>query len=257
MDYAVEIETYRLKAEETINVLGREKQLWIPILTLAYFFEGIGQVNGLVSSILQYAATSHQDRQIQDEQENQDLQIVKFLDEIGLKLAKDKDSIKGNVIGWVPISVFYSHLIDEETAKNIGINPVNPKYFTQKKLSHVLNRLGLKTEKRRGGYSWYLDENVINAIKSRYGMVEPVQETLDLGLCSQGSQGSQGSQTSVENTNGCEGGEHREGCEGERSPTDSTNGCEGGEHREESNIHDSSQGSQNGDWLIKPKDDED
>ena len=258
LDYAIEIETYRLKAEETINVLGREKQLWIPILTLAYFFEGIGQVNGLVSSILQYAATSHQDRQIQDEQENQDLQIVRFLDVVGLKLANDKDSIKGNVLGWVPISVLYSHLLDEEVTKNIGLSPINPKFFTQKKLSHTLNRLGLKTEKRRGGYSWYLDDNTLNVIKARYGMVEPVQETLDLGLCSQGSQGSQGSQTGVDSTNECEGGEHREGREGKTSPINSTNECEGGEHREEMNVHDSSQGSQNdsGNYLITPKDDD-
>ena len=249
LDYSIEIETYRLRAEETINVLGREKQLWTPMLTFAYFFEAIGQKTDLVKSILNYALISHQDRQIQDEQENQDLRIAKFLWDVGVKIAKDETSLKGNPEGWVPISVLYHHLVDEETAK---LYDVNPTYFNQKKLSHTLKRLGIKTERKRGGYSWFVTEDEVKLVKQRLGLDEG---TLDSH--SQGSPRSQGSHLGVDATNECEGSEGSEHGEGKGRLDDFTNECEGSEGSEVLENNESSQGSprsQDGDWLIRPKD---
>ena len=148
---------------------------WTPIITLALFFEkhGIGEI---LSQIKQKITQSSHDRQIQDEQESRDMQILKFCDEVGIELGENEGEIKGNKLGWIPTEVFYRHLIPEDVAPKYGINP---EFFSRSKFTQTLRRLGFKSDKKKGGISWLITRKEVEDVKERMGMTEPKQETPD------------------------------------------------------------------------------
>jgi len=175
LDYADEVNELKDEARELLSISGRELNLWTPIITLALFFQKHG-IENLVKKIQDKTNESSKDRQLYDEEENRELLMINFCDEIGVTLTDNDDSIKNNPKGWIPTEELYKRLIDEENASKYGINP---EYFSRKKFSETLRRIGLKKEKKKGGISWLITRREIDEIKERMGMIEPKQATLD------------------------------------------------------------------------------
>jgi len=213
LDYADEITKLEKDATNLLSVSGRELKLWTPIITMALFFEKYG-IADLCNKIQTKTIESAKDRQLQDEQESKDMQIIVFLDEIGVILTEKEDNIKGNPKGWIPIQNLYEHLAKEPEKYDINIE-----YFSRNKLTQTLRRLGLKREKKTGGYSWLVTRSEVNEVKERMGLVL-------------GSEGSEGSEGSVLHTNENEQTEHNEHNEQKVTLTNFTNENEHNEHNE-------------------------
>ena len=175
LDYADEIYNLQEEAKHLIPVSGRELKLWTPIITLALFFEKHGK-SGLVALIQDKAKESSEDRQIQDEQDNNDMRILRYCDDVGISLSEKTDELKNNPRGWIPTEVFYSHLIAEDVAPIYGINP---EYYSRPKFTQALRRLGFKSEKKKGGISFLITKEQVIDVKERMGMIEPKQQTLN------------------------------------------------------------------------------
>ena len=143
---------------------------------------------------------SSKDRQIQDEEESNDMQIVKFCEEVGIGLGETEEKIKGNPLGWIPTEPFYQNLIADGIAQKYGINP---EYYWRSKFTQSLKRLGFKREKKRGGISWLVTRKTVDDVKEIMGMTEPKTEPKieDVKLSSFSSKSSFGSHSGVTSTN--------------------------------------------------------
>lgn len=163
LDYAIDVETWKQKASEHIPVFGRERQLWLPLFTLAYFFNSF-DVKGVVDSVLEYSTRSHKERQLTDEEESLDYRIAKFLE------------TRINLDEWQTTNDIHKSLMTEEYKEQYQIYDK----FTQNKLSHVLKRLGLKKEHKMKGSSWYITKSEVIKVHQRLGIIEysPKQEKL-------------------------------------------------------------------------------
>jgi len=170
LDYADEIKELSKEARKNQTVTGRELKLWIPIITMALFFEKHG-IEGLVNTIQIKTTESSQERQIQDEEESKDMQIIKYLDIIGVQLGEDETILNGNPTGWLLISELYKHLIADSEKYD-----VNEEYFKRWNLTQTLRRLGLKTNRKKKGISWLITRKEIDEVKERMGMIEPKQQ---------------------------------------------------------------------------------
>ncbi len=175
LDYANEIYELQDEARNLLSISGRELRLWTPIITLALFFQKHG-IENLVKKIQDKTNESSKDRQLYDEEESRDLQLIDFCDKIGVTLTEQEYSIKNNPKGWIPTDELYKRLIDEENASKYGINP---EYFSRKKFSETLRRIGLKKEKKEGGISWLITRKEVDEIRERMGMIEPKKAPLD------------------------------------------------------------------------------
>jgi len=195
LDYGNEIYELQDEARNLLEISGRELRLWTPIITFAYFFEKYG-IENLVEKIQKKTTESSKDRSMIDEEESRDIQIIKYCDEIGVAWTEKEDHIKGNTKGWIPTEELYKHLIDEENASKYGINP---DWFSRRKFSETMRRIGVKKERKQGGISWLITRIEINEIKERMGMMEPKQQTLPFS--SEGSVGSFGSVPNLTPTN--------------------------------------------------------
>jgi len=167
LDYANEISVLQDEARKILSVSGRELQLWTPIITLSLFFEKHG-IPGLVDAIKNSVTQSSQDRQLLDEQESKDLRLLNFLADKGIDLANNKDIIKNNPIGWIPVSELYNHF--KVFAADYEINT---EYFTRNTLTQTLHRLGFKQTRKEGGISWFITPETVKDVKTRQE-IEPI-----------------------------------------------------------------------------------
>lgn len=159
LDYANEINSLKQEALKILDLPGREKLLWTPIVTLAIFFENHG-IADLVKSILNLAYKSSKDRQISDESDNLDYRIVRYLETQVVEK------------GWKTISELYNGLVLRASDFEIKID-----YYSRHKLTDTLTRLGLKKERKESGISWLISREEINELKTRLGMVTETTET--------------------------------------------------------------------------------
>ena len=166
LDYAYEIYDLQKEAQAKCKVSGRELQLWTPIVTLALFFEKHG-LTGIIENIQNFTGISSHSRQLEDEETNYDLKILRFIDKDGVKIANDPDINTKNVIGWITIGELYERL---ESPENLKEYEINPDYFKRKHLTATLQRLGFVSERKSPGISYYVTRNVVNEIKERMGM---------------------------------------------------------------------------------------
>jgi hypothetical protein len=186
LDHANEIYDLQDEARRLLSLSGRELQLWTPIITLALFFERHG-ISGLVDKIKESSKQSSEDRQILDEQESKDLRVLRFLDEQGVRLAKDHDVIKGNPDGWIPIGKLFDYL-----AQISGNYEIDMDFFTSRTLSQTLKRFGFKTARKEAGYSWLITKDSVTEVKQRMDYGIPNQKP-DLTITSFTSEGSESS----------------------------------------------------------------
>ena len=161
LDYGDEILKLKDEAGKILSVSGRELQLWLPIITLALFFEKHG-IKNLVNTVKDYVTQFSKERKIYDQEESRDLAVLGFIDELAVDFAKDKEMIKGNPTGWIPHTILYKELEMRQDQYDIDFN-----YFGKKTLSNTLIRLGLKKERKQGGFSWLITRTIIDEIKQR------------------------------------------------------------------------------------------
>lgn len=164
LDYVNEINGLKIEAQKLLPVSGREKLLWIPIITLALFFERHG-VEKVVASVIALATASSKGRQLTDEQDNLDYRIVNYLE---TQITEQ---------GWKTISDLYKSIVEREEEYQI-----NSKWFTRSKLSETLKRLGMMTERKESGISWLISKEEVEAVKKRLGIgaektTEPTSST--------------------------------------------------------------------------------
>ena len=163
LDYANEIYDLQNEASNILKISGRELKLWTPIITLASFFEK-HKVKNLIFHINRKTLQSSEDRQIQDEEESNDLKVIKFLDEVALTIPQDNR--KESPEGWIPIGVLWKYL--EDKSQDFSINT---EYFKRPKLSHALRRLGLKRDRKTSGMCWLITKKEIKDVKERMGLL--------------------------------------------------------------------------------------
>ncbi|MCH7560274.1 MAG: hypothetical protein IIC67_02715 [Thaumarchaeota archaeon] len=173
LDYADQIYNLQKEAKSKLCVSGRELQLWIPIMTLALFFEKFG-ISGLVDNVAFSVSESFENRQLSDEEESKDLKVLSYLDDYGVSIAVNDTYLKDNPKGWIAIALLYSHfrgMMDDYE--------INPEYFTRHVLTQTLRRLGFKQTKKQAGISWLITRQEVDEIRKRMGFVEYKDDSLD------------------------------------------------------------------------------
>ena len=176
LDYGLEISELQYEAKKLLSISGRELKLWTPIITMSMFFEKHGIPN-LTQQMKIKSKISVEDRQQQDEQETQELKILRFIDEVILELVDEIAEQKKNPKGWIPITEIYLRLAIDDS-KFAKLYDINLEYYYRTHLTQDLKRLGFKTGKKAGGYSWLITQDSIKDVKERMGMAEPQQKTL-------------------------------------------------------------------------------
>jgi hypothetical protein len=163
LDYADEVIKIQSEAREMLDVSGRELQLWTPIITLALFFERYCGLN-IVETVKNTVTTSKADRQLFDEQESNDLKVLNFLSDVGVKIGQDENKRKENPPSWVPSKVLYDEILKCE---DYGFSS---EWFHVKGLTQILRRLGFRSEKKVAGISWEINQTKVDEIKKRWGL---------------------------------------------------------------------------------------
>jgi len=159
LDYGAEIYDLQQEARGLLPLSGRELQLWTPIITIAKFFENHGMPN-LISQMKIKSKISVEDRQQQDEQETQELKILRFIDEVIFPNVDEIATEKKNPKGWVPVGEIYNKLKNKLTTDSddtyANKYEINLEYYPRSRLTQDLKRLGFKQSKKAGGYSWLI-----------------------------------------------------------------------------------------------------
>ena len=159
LDYGYEIYKLIPEARQLIKELsGRELKLWLPIVTLALFFEKHG-VEGLIEKIRAKMLTTSEDKKISDLEENNDFRILTILTKLESIPIRSRD--------------LYNKL-NEELAKEYNLEKLSDII-----LKESLERLGFRQKRDGKGTKW---ENIttekIDEAKERVGLVSPTQATL-------------------------------------------------------------------------------
>lgn len=173
LDYADEIIDLQEEARSKLTVSGREMQLWLPIMTLALFFEKHG-CKELISKVLENVTTSSENRQLTDEQESRDLRVLNYLNDYGVDIAQNENYLKNNSKGWIPITQLYHYFQDKFPEYEI-----HPDYFTRNVLTETLKRFGFHQAKKEGGISWLITRNEVDEVKKRNGYFDSTDGNLD------------------------------------------------------------------------------
>lgn len=162
MDYGNEIHDIQDEARSLLKVSGRAQQLWLPIVTLALFFEKHG-VRGLLSAIESTITQSTQDRKLQEEEESLEVKVVRFLDDICTKASNDGSN------SWITASDLYSNLMADEKKWGLSIE-----WFKQKKLGEILVRLGFKKRRLDKGVQYQITKETVNEVKQRLEIIDNI-----------------------------------------------------------------------------------
>jgi len=159
LDYTDIIETLKQKAEETMPVSGRERELWHPILTLANLFESFG-LQGIIEKVRKFALESSDTRQSTDEEENPDYKIVSYLAD----LVAQNDTIQTS-----PSELW------ADFDKKMDQFGFDKKYYGERRFSNTLHRLGLVAKRTNKKRYYTITEAAVTLMKQRLGMI-PVSE---------------------------------------------------------------------------------
>jgi hypothetical protein len=168
LEYADQIYDLQEEAATKLGITGRELQLWVPIMTLAVFFEKFG-VDGLTESVILNMKKSKEDRQLSDEEESKDLKVLDYLSKFGIDLALNEKNDKAhNPIGWIAIQLLYNGF----SAIMQGTYQINPEFFTRRTLSKTLDRFGFNKTKKQDGISYLITKTTVDDVKLRMGIIE-------------------------------------------------------------------------------------
>ena len=165
LDYGHEINQLQDEARKLSSLSGRELLVWLPIFTLALFFQNAG-CEGLTAKMISKSSSSSESRQMEDEEEI-DLKVLKFIYQVGINIEDSSQK------GWKYTKSLYNSL--KNMAEDYGIKA---EYLTDKSLSNYLLRLGFKKKRLSKGFGFLIDEETIKDCKERFGITEVKQDTL-------------------------------------------------------------------------------
>jgi len=158
LDYGDEIYDLIPKARQHLKELsGREMKLWLPIMTMALFYEKHG-VTGIVDKITTKILHTSEDKKISDIEDNIDFKILQILDKLGTIPTRSR-----------PLY----HTINEELQKQWKLDPLG-----DAKVKQSLERLGFRNKRTDQAVEWSVTKEKIQEAKERVGLVEPTQATL-------------------------------------------------------------------------------
>jgi len=170
LDYGDEIYELIPKAKQLIKELsGRELKLWLPIMTMALFYETHG-VTGIVDKITAKMLHTSEDKKISDIEDNIDFKILQILEKIETVPIQSRPLYK---------------TINDELQKEWKLDTLG-----DVKVKQSLERLGFRNKRTGQAVVWSITKEKIQEAKERIGLVEPTQATLSQ---------SDSSNTSVEN----------------------------------------------------------
>jgi len=136
---------------------SRERELWLPLFTLAKFFEENG-VENLSANLTEYAKTASKYRHQEESGTNATILIG-----VLFELVKDP--------GYYPITT-----IKERFGKEFD----NDSWVTGKFLGNLLRRLGFEEKRRVGrGYEYFIKPEKVKELTQRYGIERQISHTLN------------------------------------------------------------------------------
>lgn len=170
LDYGIEVKSLIPEARGLFTeVSGRELNLWLPIVTIALFFEKHGVV-GLVDKIMAKLSVNSEEKKTKDAEQNDEVKILTVL------LETNPDNIpKRSRELYASINRGLSDLYNLEPVNDVS-------------LCNYLENLGFTPRRDSKGTHWINITAVkINEAKTRCGMIKESQATLSESDSSVGS----------------------------------------------------------------------
>ena len=159
LDYGDEIYDLIPKAESLIKELsGREMKLWLPVITMALFYQNHG-VEGLIDKITAKMLFTSEDKKIADLEDNTDFKILQILEQTAT----------------IPITSKQLYgLINDELGKQFNVERLDDKIIKES-----LERLGFRNKRTSKAIQWTnLTPEKIREAKERVGLIQTTQATL-------------------------------------------------------------------------------
>jgi len=179
LDYADEIYELIPQAKSLIKELsGREMKLWLPVITIALFYQNHG-IEKLVEKITAKMLLTSEDKKISDLEDNTDFKILQIMDSENIQQLPTTSKM----------------LYDKINAELE--NQFSMEHQSDKKIKESLERLGFRNKRTSRGIEWTnITFEKIQEAKERVGLIESTQITLsesDSGNASVGNATSVGS----------------------------------------------------------------
>ena len=170
LDHADEVKSLIPEARGLFTeVSGREMNLWLPLVTIALFFEKHGKV-GLVDKLMAKLSVNSEEKKTKDAEQNDEVKILTVL------LEANPDSIPKR-------SRQLYAFINRGMNELYNLEPVN-----DVSLCNYLENLGFTPRRDNKGTHWInLNAVKINEAKERCGMIKESQATLSESDSSVGS----------------------------------------------------------------------
>ena len=158
LDYGDEIYELIPKARQLVKELsGREMKLWLPIMTMALFFENHG-VEGIIEKVTAKMLQTSEEKKISDLEDNLDFMILQILDKM------EEIPIQSRQL---------YNIINGKLQQQWNLDAL-----ADAKIKQSLERLGFRPKRLPKGIVWSITREKIQEAKERVGLVEPTQATL-------------------------------------------------------------------------------
>ena len=159
LDYGDEIYGLIPEAKSLIKeISGREMKLWLPIITMALFYQNYG-VEGLIDKITAKMLLTSEDKKISDLEDNTDFKILQILEQTATIPTTSKQ--------------LYG-LINDELTKQFNLERLSDKIIKES-----LEKLGFRNKRTSKAVEWInLIPEKIREAKERVGLIQTTQSTL-------------------------------------------------------------------------------
>ncbi|MDF2426047.1 MAG: primase C-terminal domain-containing protein [Nitrosopumilus sp.] len=159
LDYADEIHDLIPEAKSLIKEQsGREMKLWLPIITMALFYQNHG-VEGLIDKIMAKILLTSEDKKISDIEDNNDFKILQILEQAATIPTTSKQLY---------------NFINDDLARQFNLERLGDKIIKES-----LERLGFRNKRTSKSVEWVnLTSEKIQEAKERVGLIQPTQTTL-------------------------------------------------------------------------------
>lgn len=143
-------------AARVFRMLGREWELWRPIMALALFFEMKG-VSGLLDRIAKLACNLIEQKWIEDTTTSMDAMLIRALLSLVDGIAKPE---------W-----FSVRDIKEALQEAYGGKEEMPDWINNRRIGRAMRRLGFSRKRVKAGSEWLLDPKQVQDLADRMGVL--------------------------------------------------------------------------------------
>ncbi|MGI0057670.1 MAG: hypothetical protein ACREAK_09915, partial [Nitrosarchaeum sp.] len=160
LDYGDEIYGLIPEAKSLIKEQsGREMKLWLPVITVALFYQNHG-IEGLVDKIMAKMSLTSEDKKISDLEDNTEFKILQILEQT-VTIPTTSKQLYG--------------LINDELTKQFNLEqPLGDKIIKES-----LERLGFRNKRTSKAIEWTnITNEKIQEAKERIGLIQTTQSTL-------------------------------------------------------------------------------